>query len=141
MQAEVAGYIGAHADQLDGQGHRLVVRNGYHEPVLVAQDRQRLIRAAEVGPPGCEEGPGRDLQRPGQGSRPERREGVREGPRRECPKAVAKNIDDLDVLLAFYDYPADRWIHLRNTNRLSRPSPPCGFGSGSPRAQVREPRA
>jgi hypothetical protein len=30
--AEVAGYIEAHADQLDADGHRLVVRNGYHEP-------------------------------------------------------------------------------------------------------------
>ena len=32
LTAEVATYIDAHADQLDGQGHRLVVRNGYHQP-------------------------------------------------------------------------------------------------------------
>jgi putative transposase len=32
------------------------------------------------------------------------------------PKAVAKITDDLDVLLAFYDYPAEHWIHLRTTN-------------------------
>ena len=31
LQAEVAAYIDAHADQLDEHGHRLVVRNGYHE--------------------------------------------------------------------------------------------------------------
>src|SRR5437763_10215500 len=31
------------------------------------------------------------------------------------PKAVAKIIDDLDVLLAFYDFPAEHWIHLRTT--------------------------
>ena len=30
LQAEVAAYIDAHADQLDEDGHRLVVRNGYH---------------------------------------------------------------------------------------------------------------
>jgi len=24
--------------------------------------------------------------------------------------------DDLDVLLAFYDFPAEHWIHLRTTN-------------------------
>jgi putative transposase len=30
LHAEVAAYIDAHADQLDGQGHRLVVRNGHH---------------------------------------------------------------------------------------------------------------
>jgi hypothetical protein len=30
-------------------------------------------------------------------------------------KAVAKITDDLDELLAFYDYPAEHWIHLRAT--------------------------
>jgi transposase-like protein len=32
------------------------------------------------------------------------------------PKAAAKITDELDVLLAFYDYPAGHWIHLRTTN-------------------------
>src|SRR5437868_2491808 len=32
------------------------------------------------------------------------------------PKAVAKITDDLDELLAFYDYPAEHWIHLRTTS-------------------------
>ena len=34
------------------------------------------------------------------------------------PKAVAKVTNDLDVLLAFYDYPAEHWIHLRTTNPI-----------------------
>jgi putative transposase len=34
------------------------------------------------------------------------------------PKATAKISDDLDVLLAFYDYPAEHWIHLRTTNPI-----------------------
>jgi transposase-like protein len=34
------------------------------------------------------------------------------------PKAVAKITDDVDQLLAFYDFPADHWIHLRTTNRI-----------------------
>jgi transposase-like protein len=34
------------------------------------------------------------------------------------PKAVAKIIDDLDVLLAFFDYPAEHWVHLRTTNPI-----------------------
>ncbi|MEU4377322.1 IS256 family transposase [Pseudonocardia alni] len=34
------------------------------------------------------------------------------------PKAVAKLTDDLDELLAFYDYPAQHWIHLRTTNPI-----------------------
>jgi Transposase, Mutator family len=32
------------------------------------------------------------------------------------PKAAAKITDNLDVLLAFYDYPAEHWIHPRTTN-------------------------
>jgi len=34
------------------------------------------------------------------------------------PKATAKITDELDVLLAFYDYPAEHWIHLRTTNPI-----------------------
>jgi putative transposase len=34
------------------------------------------------------------------------------------PKAVAKIVDDLDVLLEFYRYPAEHWIHLRTTNPI-----------------------
>lgn len=30
LQAEVAAYVEAHADQVDEAGHRLVVRNGHH---------------------------------------------------------------------------------------------------------------
>ncbi len=34
------------------------------------------------------------------------------------PKAVAKITDDLDKLLAFYDFPAEHWVHLRTTNPI-----------------------
>ena len=33
-------------------------------------------------------------------------------------KAVAKISDDLDELLAFYDFPAEHWQHLRTTNPI-----------------------
>src|SRR3954470_7940366 len=33
-------------------------------------------------------------------------------------KAVAKVVDDMDELLAFYDYPAEHWVHLRTTNPI-----------------------
>src|SRR3954465_11039238 len=36
LQAEVAAYIEAHADQVDERGRRLVVRNGHHDPREVA---------------------------------------------------------------------------------------------------------
>ena len=32
LQAEVAAYVATFTDQLDENGHRLVVRNGYHQP-------------------------------------------------------------------------------------------------------------
>ena len=46
-------------------------------------------------------------------------------------KAVAKITDDLDKLLAFYDFPAEHWIHLRTTNPIEshvrhRPAPDEG---------------
>lgn len=34
------------------------------------------------------------------------------------PKAVAKFADDADVLLEFYRYPAEHWVHLRTTNPI-----------------------
>jgi transposase-like protein len=34
------------------------------------------------------------------------------------PKAVAKITDDVEELLAFYDYPCEHWVHLRTTNPI-----------------------
>jgi transposase-like protein len=34
----------------------------------------------------------------------------------EFPKATAKITNELDVLLAFYDFPIEHWVHLRTTN-------------------------
>lgn len=34
------------------------------------------------------------------------------------PRAVTKITGKLDTLLAFYDYPAEHWIHLRTTNPI-----------------------
>jgi putative transposase len=42
------------------------------------------------------------------------------------PKAVAKIVDDADVLLEFYKYPAEHWIHLRTTNPIVIWSAPGG---------------
>jgi transposase-like protein len=54
-------------------------------------------------------------------------------------KAVAKITDDLDELLAFYDFPAEHWVHLRTTTRSSRPSPPSGIAPRSPKGPARRP--
>lgn len=34
------------------------------------------------------------------------------------PKAVKKITDDVDELLAFYDFPAEHWVHLRTTHPI-----------------------
>jgi putative transposase len=34
------------------------------------------------------------------------------------PKAAAKITGHVDVLLEFYNYPAEHWIHLRTTNPI-----------------------
>ncbi len=34
------------------------------------------------------------------------------------PKAAEKIVGDLDVLLKFYDFPAEHWVHLRTTNPI-----------------------
>ena len=86
--------------------------------MLVAQDRQRAQRAAQVRPAGREEGARRDLERRGQGPRPSRGQRFAADYGTKWPKAAAKITDDLDALLAFYDYPAEHWIHLRATNPI-----------------------
>ena len=43
LLAEVAAYVDAHAGQLDEAGHRLVVRNGHHQP------REVMTAAGAVG--------------------------------------------------------------------------------------------
>ncbi len=34
------------------------------------------------------------------------------------PKATAKVMDELDTLLAFYDFPKEHWVHLRTSNPI-----------------------
>jgi hypothetical protein len=59
LRAEVAAYVAAHADQLDDQGHRLVVRNGYHEPrEVMTAARAVPVRAPRVNDRRVEEATG-----------------------------------------------------------------------------------
>jgi putative transposase len=34
------------------------------------------------------------------------------------PKAAAKVVDDAEALLAFFDFPAEHWVHLKTTNPI-----------------------
>ena len=86
--------------------------------MLGAQGRQRPRRPAEVGP----------------ADRPAMLAEIRDAEDRDhavraadafahefgakWPKAVAKIVDDLEPLLAFFDFPAEHWIHLKTTNPI-----------------------
>jgi len=49
LRAEVAAYIDGFADQVDENGHRLVVRNGYHhEREVVTAAGAVMVRAPRV---------------------------------------------------------------------------------------------
>ena len=83
---------------------------------------QRPCRPAEVGAPRREGRARRDLQRRGQGPRPA---GAGQSIRADArPRQVARGIpacitEHVDVLLAFYDYPAEHWGNiLRTTNPI-----------------------
>src|SRR2546430_10521091 len=55
------------------------------------QDRQRAVGVAEVGAPGCETGPRRDLERRGPRPRPPGRRGVQTGLRRQIRQSRRQN--------------------------------------------------
>ena len=40
-------------------------------------------------------------------------------------KAAACLVKDRETMLAFYDFPAEHWKHLRTTNPIESHSPPC----------------
>ncbi len=58
------------------------------------------------------------------------------------PKALAKITDDQEELLAFYDFPAEHWVHLRTTNPIEltfstvRLRTKVTRGAGSPAAAL-----
>jgi hypothetical protein len=100
-----------------GRAARSVRRNP-RAALLVPQDRQRAGGAAQVRAPGCEEGPRRDLERRGQATRPHAVKKFEAAYGAKFGEAVAKITDDRDELLAFYDFPAEHWVHLRTINPI-----------------------
>src|SRR6266508_1355979 len=49
LEAEVDAYLAAHADLVDADGHRRVVRNG-HAPARQGVTRGRRVRPRQAGP-------------------------------------------------------------------------------------------
>jgi putative transposase len=59
LEAEVAAYIAAHAEQVDEQGRRLVVRNGYAQPREVLTSAGAVtVRAPRVNDKRVDEATG-----------------------------------------------------------------------------------
>ena len=52
-------------------------------------------------------------------------------------KAAECLAKDRQALLAFYDFPAEHWKHLRTRTRSRAPSPPCGTAQSDRRAASR----
>jgi putative transposase len=84
----------------------------------VAQDQQCPCRAAEIGAPGGEEGLAEIWNAEDKAHALDAVKAFEAAYGAKFPKAVAKIIDDLDQLLAFYDLPAEHLVHLRTTNPI-----------------------
>jgi len=89
-----------------------------HLTAIFSSARMFLLPLPKSAHPGAKAARRADLQR--RGPRPRPAGGTKRSMPTTAPvaKAVAKISEHTDVLLAFYDYPAEHWIHLRTTNRV-----------------------
>ena len=86
--------------------------------MLVPQNIECSCRAAEVGAPGAKKALAEIWNAE---DKSHARDAVKQFESTygaKFPKAVAKITDDVEQLLAFYDFPAEHWIHLRTTNPI-----------------------
>jgi transposase-like protein len=115
LRAEVAAYIDQFAGVRDEDGRRLVVRNGSAGPRTVLTS----AGAVEVTAPRVNDKALAEIWNA------EDKDHARAAVRAfaatygaKFPKAAAKVTGDEEELLAFYDYPAEHWVHLRMTNPI-----------------------
>ena len=111
--------------------------------VLGSQNRQRHRTRCRSRPSPARRRPCRRSTTPRTASTPRRRSPRSSKPYgAKWPKAVKKITDDVDELLAFYDFPAEHWIHLRTTNPIEstfatvRLRTKVTRGAGSPAAAL-----
>jgi hypothetical protein len=84
--------------------------------LLGASDRQRVGQAPQESPATGEAGAARDHVRRDPRGRSDPR--FTAAYQAKYPKAVASLTVDQDRLLAYFDYPAEHWKHLRTTNPI-----------------------
>lgn len=135
IQQEVEDWLVERAHLRDEQGRRQVVRNGYLPEreittgvglVKVQQPRVRDRRPADQAKPFSSKIlPPEAKHKLHQIWMADTREHACEAfelfvkiYRGTYPKAVECLVKDRDALLAFYDFPAEHWIHLRTTNPI-----------------------
>ncbi|WP_243715846.1 transposase, partial [Micromonospora sp. KC207] len=68
--------------------------------------------------PGAKKALAEIWKRRGPRARPPRGRRVQARLRRQVRQSHHKVVNDLDELLAFYDFPAEHWVHLRTTNPI-----------------------
>jgi putative transposase len=85
---------------------------------LGSQDRQRAQQGCPPGPGQHEGRSSRDLRRADPRGRRGRDRRVRRQYGAKYDKAVACLIKDRGALLAFFDFPAEHWDHLRTSNPI-----------------------
>ena len=109
--------------------------------LLVAQDRQRLAALPKSAHPGAKTALAEIYNAEDKTHAPAAAQAFAAEYGAKWPKAAAKITDDLDVLLAFYDFPAEHWIHLRTTNPIESTFATVRTRGGSPRAPAPGPPA
>ena len=82
------------------------------------QDRQRARGAAEVGAPGTKKALAEIWNAEDRRHALDAVKAFEAANGAKLPKAVAKITDDVEELLAFYDFPAEHWQHLWTTNPI-----------------------
>jgi transposase-like protein len=162
VNAEVDEFLQRHAERVDEQGRRFVVRNG-HLPsrellpgagkLEVRQPRvrnlspdkeQRVTFSPSVLPPNLRKSP--PLEEPipwlylkgiSTGDDASKAfDHFREKYQAKYPRACERLTKDRDVLLTFYDFPAEHWATCERSTPSNRPSPQSGYAITEPRAMI-----
>ena len=94
------------------------IRELAHPALLGAQDAQRARQAAQGGAGAGQAQPAADLDGRDPGGGGPGLPAFRAAYEAKYEKAVECLAKDRDDLLAFYDYPAEHWRHLRTTNPI-----------------------